>query len=448
VKLRFSTDEVLRALPPLSAPLMEAILAAAERSSAAIYLVGGPVRDLLLGQEVRDVDLVVEAGRLDAAKELALSATGSDMRVIEHGRFGTVRVESGDAHLDIATTRRETYARPGALPQVEPCLLEEDLGRRDFTVNALALRLSYPGSGRRESVQGVTGGLSDLEEGALRTLHEKSFHDDPTRILRAARLAPRLGFFLARSARREVRSALRDGVFGSVSGDRLRREFEALFEDARRGMNPALALRNLANWHVLSVLEPGLGLSTQSVAPLRRLGRILSEPLWRGPRQRAWVAGLSTWLAAEKPAMRRRTLQRLSVRGALALRIAGFPKDRDTRLRGLSRARGRGAVDAVLVGLDEESLLGLYSWAEAPARRRIERWAAEDRVRRSPVSGADLLKMGLSGPALGRALGKIREAYLDGGVANREEALALAAEIARRKPRAARATRKPKSRPE
>lgn len=220
-----------------------------------------------------------------------------------------------------------------------------------------------------------------------------------------------------------------------MSGERLRREFERLFEDAELGLDPAEALRNLSSWYVLAALEPGLGLSRDAISPLRRLGRAIAEPRWRGLRMRPWVAGLSLWLGAEQSPVRRRTLRRLSVRGETGDRVRDFARDRDRWLRRLALARGRGAVDGVLAGIDEESLTGLYASADAKARRRVERWAAEDRRQRSPVGGSDLVALGLSGPALGRALARIRAAYLDGGVANREEALALALEISRRKPR-------------
>jgi len=133
------------------------------------------------------------------------------------------------------------------------------------------------------------------------------------------------------------------------------------------------------------------------------------------------------------PALRRRTLRRLAVRGDVADRIAAFPKARDTWLRALAKARGRGAIDAVLVGLSDEELHALHASTEPKLRRRIERFATEDRARRVPVSGDDLVGIGLDGPSVGRALRRIRIAYLDGTVRTREEALALATEIARRR---------------
>ena len=133
------------------------------------------------------------------------------------------------------------------------------------------------------------------------------------------------------------------------------------------------------------------------------------------------------------------------MRGEQARRIAEFPKVRDGWLRALERARGRGAIDAVLAGVDEENLHALFAWAPPALRRRIVRYAAEDRSRRAPVTGADLMAIGLEGPAVGRALLRIRAAYLDGALRNREEALALARELSRG--RGARRPRRPKTQP-
>ena len=205
-----------------------------------------------------------------------------------------------------------------------------------------------------------------------------------------------------------------------------------LFADAALGMNPVDALRRLDLWGVLPVLEPGLLLPREAVAPLRRLGKMILAPAWRGPKARPWVAGFCLWMAPLSPALRRRALKRFAVRGDVADRIMSFAKQRDVSLKVLGRVRGRGAVDRSLSALDEERLLALCASAAPAVRRRIERWAAEDRGRRTPVGGADLVEMGASGAAVGRGLARVREAYLDGEVVNREESLALAREFVRR----------------
>jgi tRNA nucleotidyltransferase/poly(A) polymerase len=299
--------------------------------------------------------------------------------------------------------------------------------RRDFSVNALALPLSRAARSEHDGVVDYSDGCADLARRRLRVLHRRSFHDDPTRALRAARLAPRLDFSLSRDSRSSLRDALRDGAFGRVSGDRLRREFVKLFDDAALALDPSRALRLLSEWHVLAALEPGLTLEREAVAPLRRLGRMIASPPWRSAR---W---LSLWLAPAPPNLRRRMLRRLSVRGETAKRISAFATSRDGWVRAVERARGRGAVDAVLRQLDEEELQALHATVAPALRRRIVRYAAEDRARRLPVSGDDLVAVGLEGPAVGRALARIRMAYLDGGVRDRSEALALADELARRR---------------
>ncbi len=433
--VRLSIAEVLRAMPPATLPIVEAVVGAAERRGVSVYLVGGPVRDVILGRAVADVDLIVETKPGCSAAQLAQDAAPDGARVRTHDRFGTLSISTPDGSIDLAAVRRESYRHPGALPKVEIGTLAEDLHRRDFSVNAMALCLSGgQDSPRPREVEVIDpeAGLSDLERRRLRILHPRSFHDDPTRALRAARLAPRLGFSLSRGSLSALRDALRDGAFGAVSGDRIRREIEKLFEDAHRGLDPAAALRKLGDWHVLGALEPGLELPREVIAPLRRLGRAAVSPPWHGPRFRCWAAGLAVWLTPLAPAERRRVLARLSVRGELNRRLREFPTRLKALLDPIANARGRGVVDALLGGIGEEELYALHAWAPTPVRRRIVRWAAEDRLRRGPVSGADLVELGLQGAAIGRSLSRIRAAYLDGAVANREEALALAAELARR----------------
>lgn len=444
-------EELIAALPEGSRPLVERLIEASEALGGTLYLVGGPVRDLLLERAILDVDLMIAGPAGVDAEALAARAASDDLRVRKHGRFGTVSISSRDFSVDVATLRRETYEVPGALPKVAPGTLAEDLERRDFSINAMAMPLC--GLAARDEVPliDLCGGLEDLADRQLRVLHDRSFHDDPTRVLRAARFAPRLGCKLSRGSRSVLRDALRDGVFGAVSGDRLRREFEKMFADARTGVNPGECLAHLQTWHVLPALEPGLELPRSSIAPLRRLGKLLNVPLWKARESRAWVAGLCLWLAPLPLGLRRRVVQRLSIRGEAAALIVSFPKDRDRWSRQLDKARGRGATDGVLREIEEERLHALYASCTAPVRRRIVRWAAEDRDKRLPVTGSDLVDIGLTGPIVGTALARIRAAHLDAEVANREEALTLAREIHRRsrsgtRPRRRkRAVRRPKS---
>jgi hypothetical protein len=427
-----SAPKALAALPRESRALVGAVLEAAERRGLAVYLVGGPVRDFLLARPVRDVDLLVEPRGGLGAPDLAAAAAPAGARVVPHARFGTVRLEAESAALDLATARAERYERPGALPEVRPGSLEEDLRRRDFTVNALAVPLTAAARRGRPAVIDPGTGVADLEAGVLRVFHPGSFRDDPTRALRAARLAPRLGFRLARSSASALRSALREGAFGAVSGERFRAELEKLFEDAALGLDPARALRLLADWHVLAALEPGLALPAAAGAPLRRLGRAVAEPPWDGERARPRACGLMVWLAEAPAPLRRGALARLAVTGAPAEAIVRFPALREALLRALGRARGRGACDALLAPLSPELRLAAFASAAPAVRRRIQRWAREDRAALLPIGGDELVALGLRGQAVGSALARLRAAWLDRAARTPEDLAGLAQELAKR----------------
>jgi tRNA nucleotidyltransferase (CCA-adding enzyme) len=427
-------SDALAALPgPVRARVMR-LVTAADARGLALYLVGGPVRDLALGRPLRDADLSVSAAGGAALGEetaaLAREAAERGDRIVAHARFGTVRIElpSGEA-LDLATVRRETYTAPGALPEVAPGTLEQDLRRRDFTLNALALPLSAAAGG---ALVDPGGGLADLRAGELRVFHAASFRDDPTRALRAARLAARFGFGLARESRAALRAALRSGAFGAVSGERYAAELEKLFAEPAAGGDPARALALLHEWHVLPALEPGLTLPRPALAALRRLTRTGMPNRGQTPfgEARAWVVGLMVWLAALPAPLARRALARLAVRGAAARRIASFARTRDSALRALSAARGRSAIDAALRSLPSEELAALRAWAPASQQRRIDRHAREDRTLVLPVTGDDLVAAGLDGPAVGAALARIRAAWLDRAITTRDDALLLARELA------------------
>ena len=167
------------------------------------YLVGGAVRDLLLGGSAVDLDVAVEGDAVAVAEEVARRLGGT---VRAHDRFGTATVQAGDVTVDLASTRSETYERPGALPEVAPAGLDEDLGRRDFTINAMAVGLTGSKAGE---LRDPHGGAADLEAGIVRVLHDASFVDDPTRLLRAVRYEARLGFAIDPDTERLARDAVR-----------------------------------------------------------------------------------------------------------------------------------------------------------------------------------------------------------------------------------------------
>jgi len=212
-------------LPDDLAPVLGA-LADVDEPNGGVYLVGGAVRDILLGEPNFDVDVVVEGDAIAVARALAAAVGG---RVRAHPQFGTAVVLYGDdGRIDVVTARSETYHAPAALPTVEPGSIEEDLHRRDFTINAMAVSLSGDEAGK---LVDPFDGRRDLEAGRIRILHDRSFIDDPTRILRAIRYEDRFGFRMDEETEALARSCIETGHVGDLSGARLREELVALLEE-------------------------------------------------------------------------------------------------------------------------------------------------------------------------------------------------------------------------
>jgi tRNA nucleotidyltransferase (CCA-adding enzyme) len=338
-----------------------------------VYLVGGAVRDLLLGRGRADIDLVVEG---DAA---ALAARlGAE--VVSHERFATAKVELDGHEVDIASARAESYPHPGALPVVVPAAtLEADLDRRDFTINAMAMPLNAelvlidPHDGR-----------ADLAAGLLRVLHPLSFVDDPTRALRAARYTARFGFELESQTAKLLRTA----DLGTVSADR--REAELLRLAVEAEAPRAFAL--LAEWGLVEPREGGLDLVAATA-------RLLESQPWSGlvSRDRALVTAAIGPIGGE---------------AALAQASPRRPSE------AVALASGRGSVELVL--------------ARALGAEWLDRYLSEWRDVALEIDGEDLIAAGIpQSPAVGRGLEEARRRKLDGEIAGRDQELDVALEAAR-----------------
>jgi tRNA nucleotidyltransferase (CCA-adding enzyme) len=412
----------LRALPASVRPLVERIAEGGEALGLGVHLVGGPVRDLLLGRPVGDVDLLVEArngSQASPAAKLARRVVRAGERSVVHSRFGTAQLIAAHAVVDLAGARSEVYAKPGALPIVRPGTLEQDLARRDFSVNALTIPLNGVARRGRPALLDPLGGWPDLEAGRLRILHERSFHDDPTRALRAARFASRLGFRLEAASRRALATALSARAFDAVSGERFRAEFARAFGDTDADSGTTLAW--LDRWRVLEALARGLGPGSRSA--LKRLGRLQrqtsleAEPL---------LAGLMVWLAPQATPVRQRLVRRLTLLGRPAERVLRSAAGMRRLERSLSRPAPLSADDARLAPLPLEERLACAATARASVRARILVHAEKERSLTLPLDGRDLIALGFRGPAVGRALARVRAAVLDGEVGSRAEALVRA----------------------
>jgi tRNA nucleotidyltransferase (CCA-adding enzyme) len=338
-----------------------------------VYLVGGAVRDLLLGRGRADIDLVVEGDAVALAERLGAEVTA-------HERFGTAKVKLDGHEVDIAGARSESYPRPGALPVVEPGAdLAADLRRRDFTVNAMAIPLwGEPG------LIDPHGGEADLATRQLRVLHDDSFRDDATRAIRAARYASRFGF----GPEEHTAELIREADLGTVSADRRGAELLRLAgeENAPRGF----AL--LAEWGLLELRPGGAELAERTAGLLR------GDP-WRdvAPRDRALLAA-----------------------------ALGPPRGEAT----LAAARPERPSEAVALAAPHDEIELVL--ARALGASWLDRYVGEWRDVTLEIDGSDLIAAGLGqGPALGRGLEEALRRKLDGELCGRDEELAAALAAAR-----------------
>ena len=189
-----------------------------------LHLAGGSVRDMLLGREGNDTDIAVAGDACELAQRFA-QATGGECTL--HERFGTATVRIGQESVDLITARSETYPAPGALPEVKPGTLEDDLARRDFSINAMAMSLEDG------ALEDPHNGLQDLRERRIRILHPHSFQQDPTRMLRAVRYEQRLDFRMEELTEYQLRRAITNQALDRVSGDRIRYELEKTSQEEK-----------------------------------------------------------------------------------------------------------------------------------------------------------------------------------------------------------------------
>ncbi len=429
---------------------------------AALFLAGGSVRDLLLGRPSLDIDLAVE-GDIDRLAAGLAAATG--YRIVRHGRFGTATLRGAGFTIDFARSRRETYARPGALPAVEPASIEEDLARRDFTINAMALRLTAPAG----ELLDRHGGRVDLERRLVRVLHDRSFQDDATRMLRACRYSARLGFALDPATASLIRRDL--AYLDTLTGPRLRHELTRTLKEP----SAPDAVILMARLNLLSAIHPLLTFeSPQAPAPAAApppqdyrsgycpvppgLGargptspgsgtRCRSVPQdWGpgGPSPQDWGLG-GRWRAAlegehhapveelgycmlsacrdqgDVAALTARLHLHGKVQAALndLVRLAPLSDKLD------QQALRPSEVSEALAGFAPASVWAFGLRAGGRAAERCLAYLGHWRRVRPALDGFDLAAWGLAGVDAGAALKRLRRARLDGEVTSREDEIEL-----------------------
>lgn len=410
-------------LPAPLQRLLEQVGQVAVREEAQAYVVGGFVRDLLLGVRNLDVDLLVEPDGIALARAVA-EETGGELKM--EPRFGTAKVILPDGfHLDFAAARTESYARPGALPDVEESSITDDLRRRDFTLNAMALALRPECYGK---LLDPFHGQRDLEQRRIRVLHNLSFVDDPTRIFRAVRFEERYHFQMDRHTESLAKRGITGGVLNSITPERVRAEVRRIVSERK----PVGALLRLDQLGVTEWLSPGLVLD---VDLLRRLPGAMDWWNANAPEPvTAVVVYLAGWLApvgVETAVQAAETRLRITAPDLRRLEAALQAAEQVDEL--LPEEGSPAEITRLLRPLVPEALVFLRarvaSEGEDRAKRAalLERFVKQWRAVKLEITGDLLTRAGYrAGPVLGQALARTLNAKLNGEVQGADQELAYA----------------------
>ncbi|MCP4899062.1 MAG: CBS domain-containing protein [bacterium] len=420
-----SITRLLRDTTPVwVSKLLKTAKAVADTVGIPVYLVGGMVRDLLLARPNEDVDLVVEGSGIDFGYALA-GFTGG--RCHPHQPFLTAVVTLPDGHrVDVVSARTEFYRTPAALPEVATSLIRQDLYRRDFTINALAVVLHGE---RHGQLVDFFGGRMDLQKREIRVLHSLSFIDDPTRAIRAVRYARRLEFSVAPDTRNLIETAIQERVFDELSGQRLRRELRQLLEEP----HPTQALALLAELGLVPAICSALEWSEELHTFLLKLeGQVAWFELERlGDPPPAWLLFLGAVALHSGDSATEALADRLQLTGSLRERLNDLREHVDKAKLSIEDGLKRSKRVQSIESLNTEATLIAMAELDLESRRALAD-AMVASVRVVPgVSGRQLVNAGVApGPSIGEAIRVTRDALVDGTI-DQHQAFEFALEAAK-----------------
>ena len=406
-----------------SMAVVRLVKAEAERLGLPLYIVGGSVRDLLLGRLIKDLDFTVEGEAALLAEALLRKYAG---RVVFHQRFGTATWTLDEStfkrvnmplpgpsefppFLDLISARSETYSQPGALPAVQRSTIDDDLRRRDFSINAMALRLD--GQYYGELVDPL-GGQADVDRGLIRILHDRSFIDDPTRMLRAVRYAGRYEFEIEPKTLGLIDDEAKAALSG-LSGERLRHEFDLLFEEKNR----AAMLNRLAGLDLLRPIHPSLQF-TSPLLPLpdevpSELGSFARPESLSFKQTLGWILWLMPLPVSD--------IEEISKRLDFPAPLAAAARAASNLFADLSSFRGWKPSQWTF-HLDDLPALAVYAVFLVTKNENLREYLLTWRNIKPTINGNHLKQRGLEpGPRFAEILRRLRSAWLDGEVKNSEE---------------------------
>jgi tRNA nucleotidyltransferase (CCA-adding enzyme) len=392
--------KIAKQLPPELIELLNIAGKMANRQGQNLYLVGGVIRDLLLGRTNLDLDLVVEGDATKLARKIIETKPG---KITTHSRFNTAKIQWQKWSVDLATARSETYAKPGALPIVKPSSIRSDLFRRDFTINTMAVYLNPSNYGE---LIDLYGGREDLGHKLVRVLHERSFIDDATRILRGIRYEQRLSFQLEPTTLQLLKRDVT--MLDTISGDRIRHELELILKEE-------LPERTLYRAEELGVLSQ-LGLVSNDKSKIQELfpkARRLTSP--SPPPTPLYTALLIYHLGIDDI---EKLISRLRMPKLLAQTLRDTARIK-TRLKTLDDPKlNPSRIYHILHGYSPLAATANLLAIEPPvARQHIELYLNKLRYIKTALSGDDLIRMGIPpGPQIKETLNLLHEARLDGKV--------------------------------
>lgn len=412
----------IAALPKKTRDLIYLARDIAEDKKISVYLVGGIVRDLLLGVSNLDLDFVVEGEGIAFAEAIASSAKA---KIIRHERFATATLFLPDGRkLDVATARKETYPHPAALPVVAPGKIADDLSRRDFTINAMAVDITNRNFGE---LLDFFGGVADLRDKHIVILHEGSFIDDPTRILRAIRFEQRYRFSLGAKTLRCLKDASRKKMLEKVHAHRIRDELILLFKEK----DPYKNIMRLKKLYGVDFISPYIKVNTKDAYLYARVKKEIDWYLKNNPRQgpEPWFVFFLLFTDSLKQGAAKALSRRLAFSKKEENKICAYKSFSVRQMRALCLARLRPSqVFAQLKCLSIEALLVLRAKSKkSNFRARIKNFITCLLKVTVALSGDDLRSLGLSaGPYYHTLLTQLHDAKLDGLVATKKDEMALA----------------------
>ncbi|OQX82506.1 MAG: hypothetical protein B6D53_04535 [Candidatus Omnitrophica bacterium 4484_49] len=373
-----------------------------------LYLVGGPVRDLILNREVLDLDLVVNRDL-----EVLLERLREEFSFkIEPTRFLTAKVYFDDFILDIAETRKEYYPLPGALPEVSPGTLKSDAYRRDFTINALYLEITTNGFSK---LIDYVGGVKDLQKKIIRVLKRNSFYEDPTRIIRAVRYEQRFGFKMETGTLSLLKKAVKENVFSTVTPQRLGAEFIRTLRE-KNVFNPLRRLDELCGFDFLNV---SIKLTSEKISSFKRWDSYKYKRDVLCPEIIPLMILLSDLELLELD----RISQILELTRAQRSLLKKYVRlDKEKILSLLSKKLSVSKIYDRLNNLDFEIVVCLHLLAKGQARRNLDLYLKKLVGLRLEVTGEDVKNLGIAqGPQIGHLLERLKKARLEGKVKTRED---------------------------